>query len=171
MLLSINVTRLANDFKLDHKFCMIPHCIGSLSISSERINSAPGRSPHVVHESERLWCGTAPTSLSPSELQELKEKHSGFAKAAVEQEGEDLAYFEVFTAMAFKHFQEQQVAYCTSHRSLSLTSSRGVREPTAPCSVGCTDKRPGRKESNSPIFSSCFHRLIGFAFFFLCPEG
>jgi folylpolyglutamate synthase/dihydropteroate synthase len=119
-----------------------------------------------VHESERLWCGTAPTSLSPSELQELKEKHSGFAKAAVEQEGEDLAYFEVFTAMAFKHFQEQQVAYCTSHRSLSLTSSRGVREPTAPCSVGCTDKRPGRKESNSPIFSSCFHRLIGFAFFF-----
>ena len=72
-------------------------------------HDAEPHSPHVVHESERLWCGTAPASLSPTELQQLQEKHSGVAKAAAEKEGGELSYFEVFTAMAFKHFQEQQV--------------------------------------------------------------
>lgn len=66
-------------------------------------------SPHVLHESERISCGTQLSHISPEQLEQIKDAHMPAVVEAQAQEGGALSYFEVMTALAFKHFQQQQV--------------------------------------------------------------
>lgn len=54
-------------------------------------------------------CGSSPSSISVDELRQLQERTSGVVAKSLDLEGGNLSYFEVFTALAFKHFKDRQV--------------------------------------------------------------
>jgi len=83
-------------------------------------------SPHVAHEAERISCGTSQQYISPAALEELKERHF----ACVAELGEPLSHFEVFTAAAFKYFQDQKVDIAVVEAGLGgLTDATNVFPP------------------------------------------
>ena len=65
------------------------------------------RSPHVRSLSERVAVGGVP--ISDADFDGLAAPHAGAVEAAQAREGGALSHFEILTALAFKHFQEQQV--------------------------------------------------------------
>eukprot|EP00873_Tetraselmis_striata_P042523 jgi/Tetstr1/462787/TSEL_007738.t1 len=67
-------------------------------------------SPHVLHEGERISCGPAGAGHMPEDaLQQLREAQAPVVGEAQAAEGGALSHFEVMTALAFTHFQQQKV--------------------------------------------------------------
>jgi folylpolyglutamate synthase/dihydropteroate synthase len=68
------------------------------------------RSPHVASFNERIAINGAP--IAPSALDGLVGRHRAAIEEAQGEEGGALTHFEVTTALAYKHFQEQEVGLC-----------------------------------------------------------
>ncbi|KAI3425824.1 hypothetical protein D9Q98_007799 [Chlorella vulgaris] len=64
-------------------------------------------SPHIRSFHERIAVGGSP--ISAASLDALLAAHGGTVEAAHSREASALSHFEIVTALAFKHFQEQQV--------------------------------------------------------------
>jgi hypothetical protein len=64
-------------------------------------------SPHIRSFNERIAVDGAP--IPASQLDSLAERHAGTVEAAQAREAGALSHFEIVTALAYKHFQEQQV--------------------------------------------------------------
>jgi hypothetical protein len=67
----------------------------------------PPSSPHIQSFHERIAVGGSP--IPPQQLDALAAAHAPAVEAAQAREGGALSHFEIVTALAFKHFQEQQV--------------------------------------------------------------
>lgn len=95
----------------------------------------------MLHEGERISCGPAGAGhLSEDELQQLQEAHAQAVLESQAAEGGALSHFEVMTALALKHFQQQQVSIPSPEdllqvlRSQVPSSSLGLNIPAVPCS-------------------------------------
>lgn len=67
----------------------------------------PTYSPHIRSFHERIAVGGVP--IPPADLDALVTRHAGAIEAAARREAGALSHFEIVTALAYKHFQEQQV--------------------------------------------------------------
>jgi len=83
------------------------HCQMSHACTGPQLTPSLRCSPHIRSFHERMAVGGAP--IPGAELDALVARHAGAIEAAAEREGGALSHFEIVTALAFKHFQEQQV--------------------------------------------------------------
>lgn len=89
-----------------------PPCMCHLFLAAEPppFHACPAHSPHITSLHERISIGGAP--ISDAAFDALVARHGPAIEAAAEREaaaGQALSHFEIVTALAFKHFQEQQV--------------------------------------------------------------
>lgn len=86
-----------------------PVCCAQAAASSAMPFLSPC-SPHITALNERISVGGTP--ISDAAFDALVARHGPAIEAAAEREaaaGQALSHFEIVTALAFKHFQEQQV--------------------------------------------------------------
>ena len=95
-------------------------------------------SPHITALNERISvCGTP---ISDAAFDDLVARHGPAIEAAVEREaaaGQALSHFEIVTALAFKHFQEQQVGLGGLKLAALLTDGGPLLGPCAAVAGAC----------------------------------
>lgn len=131
------MTRRNGGVAFSHAIFPLPHGVKRAQACHQRLTSACSSSdaacsPHIRSFHERIAVGSSP--ISAASLDALLAAHGGTVEAAHSREASALSHFEIVTALAFKHFQEQQVRRPAS--SASMYSSCEREESVAGSSAG-----------------------------------